>query len=400
MSTGRGKILFICGSHNQTTQMHQIAQQLPEYDCWFTPYYCDWFMDTCRKLGLIEMTIGGNRARKRCTDYLAKHGLKLDLHGQQGGYDLVVTCTDMVVPENIRKYPIVVVQEGILDPQNWVFHIVTRLTFFPRWLASTSTTGLSHLYAKFCVASEGYRDHFIGIGCDPAKVVVTGIPNFDNCDRYYQNSFPHKGYCLVVTSDMRETFKYDNRKKLIQRVVKIAKGKQIIFKLHPNEKRARAEEEIQRWAPGALVYQDGSAEEMIANSDIVVTQYSSTIFVAMALGKESYSYFDVEELKKLVPVQNKRAAANVADVCRGVLQGKEIPARMLGVSSGEVVRESAEGSSPEVVPGEGRAYLAIRDPEPPKGAEGAARDQATRTGEAADDLSGRDTDLLPAGVSS
>lgn len=321
----RGKILFICGSNNQTTQMHQISQHLGEYEQSFTPYYCDWFMDTCRKLNLIEMTIGGNRSRNRCLDYLKKHNLPIDLHGAQGGYDLVVTCTDMVVPKNIRKYPIVVVQEGILDPQNWVFQIVTRLRFFPRWLASTSTTGLSHLYSKFCVASQGYKDHFTSIGCDPDKLVVTGIPNFDNCEKYYQNNFPHKDYCLVVTSDTRETFKYDNRRKLIERAKKIANGRQLIFKLHPNEKKARAEAEIKRWAPEALVFQEGSAEEMIANSSAVICQYSSTIFVAMALGKECWSYFDLDEVRRLLPEQNKRAAQNIADVCRGVLQGQ--PAR-------------------------------------------------------------------------
>ena len=33
------KILFICGSMNITTQMQQIAAELPEYDRYFTPFY-------------------------------------------------------------------------------------------------------------------------------------------------------------------------------------------------------------------------------------------------------------------------------------------------------------------------------------------------------------------------
>lgn len=34
--TQKKKILFICGSMNITTQMHQIAQALPEYTRHFT----------------------------------------------------------------------------------------------------------------------------------------------------------------------------------------------------------------------------------------------------------------------------------------------------------------------------------------------------------------------------
>jgi hypothetical protein len=35
----RKKILFIIGSPNQTSQMHQVATQLPEYDCFFSQLY-------------------------------------------------------------------------------------------------------------------------------------------------------------------------------------------------------------------------------------------------------------------------------------------------------------------------------------------------------------------------
>jgi len=52
---------------------------------------------------------------------------------------------------------------------------------------------------------------------------------------------------------------------------------QLIFKLHPNEVAARATEEIERYAPGSLVYLDGVAEEMIANSRMMIAQFSSTV---------------------------------------------------------------------------------------------------------------------------
>jgi hypothetical protein len=75
-----------------------------------------------------------------------------------------------------------------------------------------------------------------------------------------------------------------------------------------------------RLAPGAMVYTTGSAEEMIANCDVLITQFSSTAFVGLALGKETYSDFDMDELRRLMPVQNGSAAVNIADVCRRFLE--------------------------------------------------------------------------------
>lgn len=113
----------------------------------------------------------------------------------------------------------------------------------------------------------------------------------------------------MCTSDARETFKYENRKKFIRDCVKIANGKKIIFKLHPNEKIDRATKEIEKYAPGSLVYSTGNTNHMIANCDVLITQYSTTSFVGLILGKEVHSYFDLEELKKLLPLQNNGTSA-------------------------------------------------------------------------------------------
>src|SRR5262249_46409129 len=94
-------------------------------------------------------------------------------------------------------------------------------------------------------------------------------------------------------------------------------GRQIIWKLHPNENAKRARTELERIAPGTLVFDTGSAEEMIANCDVLVTQFSSTAYVGLALGKEVHSYFDVDELRRLCPLQNgSTSARRIADVCR------------------------------------------------------------------------------------
>ena len=313
------RLMFICGSMNQTTQMHQISKHLSEYEHAFSPYYCDGLDEILRRLGLLEFTIIGDKLAGRCRRYLEDHRLPIDYQGKKRPYDLVVTCSDVYLQKNIRDNRIVLVQEGITDPETFAFQLVTRFRFLPLWLAGTAATGLSDAYRKFCVASEGYRDFFIRKGARADKIVVTGIPNFDDCGRYRANNFPHSHYVLVCTSPLREMFRGEDREAFIRKAVDIAGGRRLIFKLHPNENVKRATREISRYAPGAMVFATGNAEEMIANCDVLVTRYSSTAFVGLALGKETHSDFDMDELRRLTPVQNGSAALNIANVCRRVL---------------------------------------------------------------------------------
>lgn len=325
----KGRILYICGSINQTTQMQQIARELAEYEAYFTPYYGDHYVNLLRRLRLIEFSIGGYKLRQRCVDHLRAAGERLDIDGQSGGYDLVLTCTDLVVPRNVREggQPVVLVQEGIMDPVTPVVKAIARWpNVVPRWLAGTAGTGLSRAYDRFCVASRGYLEHFVHNGAPREKLVVTGIPNFDDCRRYYDNDFPHRGYALCCTSDARETHKLDNRREFVERAVRIAGERQLIFKLHPNEDAERSTRELEEWAPGALVYASGSAAEMVANCDVLITQYSTLSFVGVALGKEVHSYFSNDELHRLLPEQNGRAAANIAGVCRTLLGQRPVAA--------------------------------------------------------------------------
>lgn len=301
--------------------MHQIARELPDHEHAFTPYYCDGLLERARRAGLAEFTVAGEKLAARCLGYLRGHGLAVDYRGGRGPYDLVVTCSDLVVQRNARSAPLVAVQEGILDPEGWQYRLWRRFPFLPRWIAGTATTGLSLAYERLCVASEGYREHFVARGVPRERITVTGIPNFDDCERYRRNDFPHRGYVLVCTSDARETLKRDDRIAFLRHAIELAAGRQLVFKLHPNENAERASAEIRSLRPSALVFARGSAEEMIANCDVLVTQYSSTVFVGLALGKECHSYWDLAELRRLMPAQNGRAARNVADVCREVLAG-------------------------------------------------------------------------------
>jgi hypothetical protein len=299
-----------------------VAGHLAEgYDCYFTPYYCDaGLLKFLERRGLLNFTVMGGRSRQLTEAYLRDNNLPVDYGGRAHDYDLVVTLSDLIIQQNIRGKKTVLVQEGMTDPENLMYHLVSWFRL-PRYLASTSTAGLSDGYDAFCVASEGYRDLFIKKGVRAEKIVVTGIPNFDNVAQFLNNDFPHRKYVLVATSDARETFKFENRKKFIREALQIAGGRPLIFKLHPNEKVERATREIKELAPQALVFAEGNTDHMIANCDVLVTQYSSVSYVGLALGKEVHSYFDLEMLKRLVPVQNGGVSGrNIAIVCQSLLR--------------------------------------------------------------------------------
>jgi hypothetical protein len=313
------KILFIGGSLNQTTMMHKIARELPEFDAYFTPYYASGILWLMTKLRLLEYTIMGGEFKRKTLEYIKSNNLKLDYEGRNNEYDLVITCQDLIVPRNIRKYKIILVQEGMIDPIDWRYHLA-RFLGLPRWTAGTSLTGLSHQYEIFCVASEGFKDQFINKGVNPDKIKVTGIPNFDDFEKFKEYQFEHKNFVLVATSDARETFRYENRKKLILDAKRIANGKKLIFKLHPNENVEKRTAEIKKYAPEALLYHGISIDPLIANCDVLITRFSSTIFPAIALGKEVYCDIDINELKRLVPIQNDgHSAKNISGVARELL---------------------------------------------------------------------------------
>jgi hypothetical protein len=315
------KILFICGSLNQTTQMHKIAKNMMgEHDCYFTPYYADGVEDFAARMGWLDFTVLGGRHRRETDEYLKANNLQVDLRGEKNNYDLVLTCSDLIIPKNIRNKRIVLVQEGITEPESLMYKLVKWFKL-PRYLANTSTNGLSDAYEIFCVASEGYAEHFIRKDVKPEKIAVTGIPNFDNVKEFCENEFPFRGYVLVATSPLRETFRFDNRKAFLQKCVELAGDDQLIFKFHPLENIERAIQEVRQIAPNAMVLTEGNIGPMIANAKKVITQQSTSTFVAVALGKEVHTNLDILELKRLLPIQNGGASASyIARLCSNMLR--------------------------------------------------------------------------------
>lgn len=332
----RPRVLLICGNRNHTTTMHAIAKELADCDRWFTPYYCDdgSLLDTMRRARLLEFVALGHGFRRRCLAYLRANDLAIDLGGKRGGYDLVVTCSDLIVPSNIAGLPLIGVQEGMIDPKLFWWRVMERFPWLrlPRWAAGTAGTGLSHAYDVYCVASEGYRRDFIERGARAGRLAVTGLPNFDNFAGYRRPGHWIEGCVLACTSDGRETFRRDDRKRFIEWALEIAGDRPLVFKFHPNERMSRAVAEVRRWAPRARALTSGSGEELAANCHTLVTEWSTLAYVGLALEKPTYSYRDLEVHRALLPVQHGRGAINIAAVCRDVLGGRRVEAALKGAA--------------------------------------------------------------------
>ncbi len=312
-------ILFICGSLNQTTMLHKVVQHMSEYNCYFTPYYADGVERLAAQAGLLDFTVLGGRHLHETKGYLARNRLPVDERGEKHNYDLVITSSDLIIQKNIRGKRLVLVQEGITEPETWIYWMV-KWAKLPRYIANTSTSGLSDAYDIFCVASEGYGKHFIRKGVRPEKIAVTGIPNFDDLQKNLINDFPFRDFVLVATSPLRESFRYDDRINFIRRCAAIAAGRLLIFKLHPTENLKRAMREIDQYAPEAMVLTHGNVNHMIANASTVITQQSTCTFVAVALGKEVYTNLNIDELNCLMPVQNNGTSAQrIANISKHVL---------------------------------------------------------------------------------
>ena len=320
------KILFIVGSANQTNQMHQISEYLKdEYECWFSQFMPDtWYEKWALGKGWIDFTILGGTFKANADKYLRDNNLQNDYMANKNKYDLTVFCTDLIVPRKLRKSKTIWVQEGMVDPVTpWSKFVRATAGVIPPYFAmGTSLNGSSDLCDIYCTASEGYKNFYDDMGTNRNKIAVTGIPNFDNIAQYLNNDFPHKGYVLVATSDIRECKGKDDRIAFLKKCMQTAAGRKVIFKLHPNELVDRAVSEIREVAgPDALIYINGKAEHMVANCEELITQYSTLVYVGIGLGKKVHSYFDLQELYDLMPVQNGGTSARrIADICRGYIE--------------------------------------------------------------------------------
>ncbi len=317
------KILFIVGSQNQTLQMQQIAKALPQYDCWFSQFYAESkLVNWVVKNGWADFSILGGQFRANSEKFLVENNLQIDYKAKKNKYDLAVLCTDIIIPKELQAIKTIWVQEGMIDEYTILSSIIKSLGL-PRYLSvGTSLNGLSNIADVYCCASEGYKNYLHKKGAKLDKLIPTGIPNFDNVAQFLDNDLPYKNYVLVATSDNRECLRPDNRISFIKKCVEKAAGKPMIFKLHPNEIYDRAYNEILENTPnGTLIFQNGNTNHFIANCDVLITQYSTVVYVGLSLGKECYSYFNIDELKQLTPIQNNGSSAeNIAKICQDFIE--------------------------------------------------------------------------------
>src|SRR5579871_1001422 len=139
-TTRRKKILFIVGSPNQTSQMHQVAAQLPEYDCFFSQLYSrNTFIKLAVRRGILDTTILGGEFRRKSDAYLDRHGLPNDYARSlyNNRYDMAVLCSDLYVPLDLRELKTLWVQEGMTDPVTSWGKWSRRLHLPPYWAMNT-----------------------------------------------------------------------------------------------------------------------------------------------------------------------------------------------------------------------------------------------------------------------
>ena len=145
----RKRIFFICGSMNQTTQMHQISKHLREYEHSFSPYYCDGFDEILRRLGLMEFTIIGEQA---------------------GGTDAGRICRIMTSPSTTR---------GRIGPTTW--WLPARTCTFRRTFETTGSCWFRRglrTRNPFCFVSSSVSDSFLAgwrVHRRPVSAMHTGL---------------------------------------------------------------------------------------------------------------------------------------------------------------------------------------------------------------------------------
>jgi hypothetical protein len=56
-----------------------------------------------------------------------RNSLPVNYRGERYSYELIVTSSDLIVQKNIRGNRMVLVQEGITEPETWVYWMVKWL---------------------------------------------------------------------------------------------------------------------------------------------------------------------------------------------------------------------------------------------------------------------------------
>jgi len=311
------KCLFVCLTAYNTTILKHVADELKDWDCWFTPifYNDDIVVKIAKIFGVFKRAL---ESQKKTIEKMHQLCVNIDFEAKQT-YDIIVLGNDFYIPEKLNRFqPKVLVQEGWLWPYGIKRWLVAN-TFLPVIFAGASGSGLSKSYEFYCVASDKYKELGIKSGIPKEKIKVTGLPTLDSLlSTYKQNNISKQRdeFVLLTTHPGREYFEGENRKKLLLKTRKIANKRPIIVKLHPNENINRAKKEISFWLPEAKVLINNDVNQLIADCSVLITTYSTTIYYALLLGKEVYCDYPIEKVKEFLPIQNGVSAKKIADICR------------------------------------------------------------------------------------
>src|SRR5215813_2889851 len=95
-------ILLICGTLNQTRAMMAIGRELADHRCYYTPFYCDGHLLRASQRGQLDFTVLAGPLRERSLKFMRQEGVPIDDRGEGREYDLIVTCTDLILQNNIE----------------------------------------------------------------------------------------------------------------------------------------------------------------------------------------------------------------------------------------------------------------------------------------------------------
>lgn len=320
-------IICLCGSLNQTKQLHKITEFLKDdYNIFFTQVFGEGlFYKALAESGVLDNTVMGKSSSftKASREYINLHNLNYDYRAQSKGikYDLALLSTDLIVPKKVKRLKTIWIQEGMIDPLRLTSIMTKKLRLPGYTTGDTSLNGTSNIADIYCSMSPGYKEYFSEWGTEKGKILVTGVPNFDDINAFKLQPYPERDFVLIATSDIRELAGNDDRIYFFQRCREIANGRKVIYKPHPNENLERVKKEVELIIPNVQIITEPILDTLIAHCDTLITQYSSSVYVGLVMGKTVYSYFPIEELESKKPIQNGgKSAELIASIAREYIE--------------------------------------------------------------------------------
>jgi len=313
-------ILFIGSTVDQIKVMHTISDHLnPVHNCFFTPFYLD---NVVSKLGLsrqLENIVFGKNYREDIFDYIQNNDLKLDECGESNHYDLVVTFSTLIIPKNIRNSRIVLLQDLMNEPRNFMAYF-TKWFKFSSYLNKPSSINLFERYDVVCVASPGYRKRFIRNGADPDKIALTGIPEFTTFPDTLPDDVLQRGVVHLVTLPLWGSLEKEYRKDLQMNLNWIADGRPIYFKLLPTDQPIIATRKIKNTLLNVRVFTGSRNHLKNIYERGLISKRTACLFTASVIGDKLHIFADAEVLRHLKPYQNSTASAEkIANVCKNLM---------------------------------------------------------------------------------